>query len=488
MFGDRKRKKELLREAEEATDYRTWREAALALDHLEGKDAFKQQDESRHYDHHLIRDRLDQLRRLRAHDDHKELVFQLRQGLLRNLGNLANPLLYEQSRTGTKWLIDNYVGEVVAALNFITDTELDWFPLPEKLHFLQDTLQSFGRSALLLSGGANFGVFHIGVARALWGSGLLPRVFSGASTGAIIAGMLGTHTDDELPRLFELDDDLRLDAWAPLSPVQAVKTGGLFDQGRLEEVVRHNVGELTFLEAYQRTGRAINISVSASPTDHGAQLCNYLTTPHLLVWSAVMASCALPTAFPPYAMTVRRVDGTTEPYMGGRLWLDGSMRSDLPMRRLGELFNVNHHVVSQANPHIAPFLSEHEARPGVRRLVRDLTLGEAHHRTKQALALLQTAAPLEAAEQALLGLDAVFDQKYRGDITISPDTRLTRYFFLLKNLDRTQARELARAGEVATWKKMSMIRNQTKIGQTLERCVRRTKAALQAVALPAAAG
>lgn len=39
-----------------------------------------------------------------------------------------------------------------------------------------------------------------------------------------------------------------------------------------------------------------------------------------------------------------------------RRWRDGSLESDLPMMQLKELFNVNHFIVSQANPHIAPFL------------------------------------------------------------------------------------------------------------------------------------
>jgi len=39
-----------------------------------------------------------------------------------------------------------------------------------------------------------------------------------------------------------------------------------------------------------------------------------------------------------------------------RRWRDGSLESDLPIKQLKELFNVNHFIVSQANPHIAPLL------------------------------------------------------------------------------------------------------------------------------------
>jgi TAG lipase/steryl ester hydrolase/phospholipase A2/LPA acyltransferase len=49
-------------------------------------------------------------------------------------------------------------------------------------------------------------------------------------------------------------------------------------------------------------------------------------------------------------------DKDMEKGIRNRRWRDGSLESDLPMMLLKELFNVNHFVVSQANPHIAPFL------------------------------------------------------------------------------------------------------------------------------------
>lgn len=33
-------------------------------------------------------------------------------------------------------------------------------------------------------------------------------------------------------------------------------------------------------------------------------------------------------------------------------WEDGSVQADLPMQRLSELFNINHFIVSQVNPHV----------------------------------------------------------------------------------------------------------------------------------------
>jgi len=206
-----------------------------------------------------------------------------------------------------------------------------------------------------------------------------------------------------------------------------------------------------------------------------ARLLNHLTTPHILVRSAVMASCALPGFFPPVVLLTKRLDGEVAPYLGGKRWIDGSMRSDLPMKRLGELYNVNHHVVSQTNPHIAPFLAERESPSELWRTMRDVSLGELHHRTRQVLSVLKTASPFESAAQRLTAVDAIFSQSYKGDITISPPTRLGRYSYIAGNLNRERALALMRDGELATWGRMNMIRNQTKIGQTLERCLRRVQ-------------
>ena len=44
---------------------------------------------------------------------------------------------------------------------------------------------------ILTVGGAALGYYHIGLAKALWNEGLLPRVISGASAGSMIAATLG---------------------------------------------------------------------------------------------------------------------------------------------------------------------------------------------------------------------------------------------------------------------------------------------------------
>jgi Patatin-like phospholipase len=77
----------------------------------------------------------------------------------------------------------------------IVDEEI---PTDAKLAFFNETRHAYGRTALLLSGGAYLGFYHIGVVKALFLEGLLPRVVSGASAGSLVAAMVGTKSDAEL--------------------------------------------------------------------------------------------------------------------------------------------------------------------------------------------------------------------------------------------------------------------------------------------------
>lgn len=45
----------------------------------------------------------------------------------------------------------------------------------------------YGRTAILLSGGAGFGKFHNGIFKALYEVGMFPKIISGTSIGSIVA-------------------------------------------------------------------------------------------------------------------------------------------------------------------------------------------------------------------------------------------------------------------------------------------------------------
>lgn len=68
----------------------------------------------------------------------------------------------------------------------------------ERLAFFRETKQSYGSSALMLSGGATLGLLHTGVIKTLLEQRLMPKVVSGSSAGAIVVAMLGTMLTDTI--------------------------------------------------------------------------------------------------------------------------------------------------------------------------------------------------------------------------------------------------------------------------------------------------
>lgn len=148
-----------------------------------------------------------------------------------------------------------------------------------------------------------------------------------------------------------------LKAWKWRGLLSAMRGEGLMDQDQLRACLRANIGEYTFEEAFQRTGRSVNISVSPVQAHQKARLlCGY-TSPYLLVWSAALASAAVPGIFPPVTLMTKDLEGHAMPYMPRVSFVDGSVVSDLPIERLMHLYDVNFTIVSQTNPHVVPFLS-----------------------------------------------------------------------------------------------------------------------------------
>lgn len=462
------------RAMEQATDYFTWRTHAVDLDAQADMDIWKSNPNSRFYQHQLIQQRLINLRAWRKANDWPQLIYSLREGLHRNLANLANPELYKHTRVGTKYLIDEYITEVTSLLNYLCDHDIPDFPYAEKLMFFRHTGQSFGRSALMLSGGANMGMFHMGVIKALLEQRLLPRVISGSSAGSVVAALVGTRKNSELPALFS-GEGIEFNTWKRLSPREMIKQKSIMDIRQLEHFLRKNLGEVTFEEAFKKTKRIINITVSPVAKNQDARLLNYLTTPHLLVWSAVLASCSVPGLFPSVRLTTKDRLGNERPYMASIRWVDGAIHSDLPAQRLSELYNVNHHIVSQTNPHVLPFISDQSRKEGWRRFLTDLVKSEVQYRSKQVIQLASYGLENGIIKNLLDGAAAIVDQQYYGDVTIHPTVGLHEYLHVLGNVTKEEFKDWVLAGERATWPKIAMIRDQTIIGQTLEDCIIRLK-------------
>jgi TAG lipase/lysophosphatidylethanolamine acyltransferase len=195
---------ELFHQMNNANSFEEWIQAAIQQDRLLDYELWRQNPTSKFYDYELIYDRMHAI--VDAEDDMDILISALRSGLIRNLGNITAPKLFTRAYTGTKVLIERYITNVVLAIDDIVNypvSRATGFTNQAKLDLLHDTRQSFGRSALVLQGGAIFGLCHIGVVKALHLRGLLPRIISGTATGALIAALVGVHTEEELPEFLK---------------------------------------------------------------------------------------------------------------------------------------------------------------------------------------------------------------------------------------------------------------------------------------------
>jgi TAG lipase/steryl ester hydrolase/phospholipase A2/LPA acyltransferase len=462
--------------------YFEWSIHAAKLDALgDGRDQeARWRQETRLYDRRLLEEKAAHLRAVRASGAGvAEQMFAVRADLMRNLGNITNSALHEHFPVVPAPIRD-YIDEVKAQLEQVTRSPA--LPPTDRAAFLKETRHAFGRTALVLSGGGPLGCFHLGVVRALLEHRLLPRVLLGSSVGAVVAAVVATRTDAELAELLADPSALRLDFFSTATAAQALGRalrgggGAAADAEALVARLRPLLGDLTFLEAYASTGRVLNLSVSAADTQEPPRLLNYLTAPHVLVWSAVACSSAFPGLYAPQDLLARTAAGELVRFgadaaaaaggkggAGGRArprrWRDGSLEEELPMRGLSEMFSVNHFIVSQTVPHVVPLLNLK------RRLGTAGQLGEAElkHRCRQAAELLPAWAPRRWLRS--------ISQPWEGDVTIVPPAALAQLRAALAPPAHAALVAAVRQGELSTWAKLSAIQCNCGVEATLDACI-----------------
>ncbi|KAF8863102.1 patatin-domain-containing protein, partial [Acephala macrosclerotiorum] len=471
-----------------------WQDAAKKLDVLEDNEHWKFETQSEEFDAKMIQSRLEQMDSARINCDIKLMLNLVRTSLSRDLGGMENVRLYKHSHIGTKDLIERYIDSALATIRDLV--EKSQYSLPEEMEtkdILEQVVyarQAFGRSALLLSGGATFGMNHIGVLKALFEAHLLPRIISGASAGSIVCAVVCTRTDEEIP------DVLRKFPFGNLAVFEEVDNedgileklrrlltqGAWIDSKHLTKVMQEILGDMTFQEAYNRTRRILNICVSSASVYELPRLLNYITAPNVMIWSAVAASCSVPVLFTAAPLLVKNpITGENTPWNPTpQRWIDGSVDNDLPMTRLAEMFNVNHFIVSQVNPHVVPFLVKDEeaiardansdgAGPGWVYTLTNLAKDEALHR-------MQVLAELGIFPNLVTKCRSVLSQKYSGDITILPEIEYKDFPRILKNPTSDFMVQACLCGERATWPKLSRIRNHCAVELELDAAVQKLRA------------
>jgi TAG lipase/steryl ester hydrolase/phospholipase A2/LPA acyltransferase len=478
----------------QAETYDEWKAAATELDALEGHDPWKDEDDSPEYDAALVAAHLKELDDARMSCDVRRIHFQLRTTLTRDLGGIGALRLYKHSHIGTKKLIERYnesAEKTLAALLDVSAKQGDQSPFTPRqlLDQIKYTRASFGRSALLLSGGGTFGMNHIGVVKCLWDNRLLPRIISGASAGSIVSAVLCSKTDEEIPDVMHQFCHGDLDVFEKLGESEGVlskvvrmfQTGGLFDISHLTRVMRGMLGDMTFQEAYYRTRRILNIPVSTSSHFELPRLLNYITAPNVIIWSAVCTSCSVPLVYKKASLLAK--DPKTREHVSwdpnpDATWIDGSVDNDLPMTRLAEMFNINHFIVSQVNPHVVPFLTKDKelistdaSQPtafseGSGWLNNGLSIarGEIVHR-------MQVLVDMGIMPSAVTKIRSVLSQRYSGDINIFPQILLADFPRVLSNPTPEYMAGCMLAGQRATWPKLSRIQNHLSIELALDAAV-----------------
>ncbi|CCD25316.1 triacylglycerol lipase NDAI_0E04990 [Naumovozyma dairenensis CBS 421] len=468
-----------LLEKQTATSYSDWKNTCLKLDDLTNKNEWKETKESTLYDFKLIENLTTDMKLNRLSKNYSQLLYLIRINWVRNIGNIGNVNLYRHSHIGTKYLIDEYLKESRLSLETLLESDCD-LEDDYLLGILQQTRRNIGRTALVLSGGGTFGLFHIGVLTTLFELDLLPRVISGSSAGAIVASILTTHHKEEIPDLLNhvvenefnifQDDKRKSESENLLIKISRFfKNGTWFNNQHLINTMIDFLGDLTFREAYNRTGKILNITVSPASLFEQPRLLNSLTAPNVLIWSAVCASCSLPGIFPSSPLYEKDLKtGEKKEWSGSSSvkFVDGSVDNDLPISRLSEMFNVDHIIACQVNVHVVPFLKLSVSCVGGE--IED----EFSARLKQNLSkiygfmsneiihLLEMGSEIGLAKNPLTKFRSVLSQQYSGDITILPDLNfLLRINELLSNPTRPFLLREITNGAKATWPKISIIEN-----------------------------
>lgn len=163
-------------------------------------------------------------------------------------------------------------------------------------------------------------------------------------------------------------------------------------------------------------------------------------------------------------------------------WIDGSVDNDLPMTRLAEMFNVNHFIVSQVNPHVVPFLEKEEeivaaeahgtafqSEPHWMSSVASLAKGEVLHR-------LQVLADIGVFPTYVTKLRGMLSQRYSGDINIFPAISYADFPRVLSNPTTEYMLGCLLTGQRATWPKMSRIQNHVAIEIALDNLIQKARA------------
>ena len=153
--------------------------------------------------------------------------------------------------------------------------------------------------------------------------------------------------------------------------------------------------------------------------------------------------------------------------------MDGSVSDDLPTKRLARLYGVNHYIVSQANPAVLPFVTDGHRQRGTLGILTNASRRTAREWLNAGAAIMHKPLSRESAfSRSANMLLSMVNQDYVGDINIMPRNRFYNPLKLLSRLSAEEVVKLVASGERSAWRRMDMIRVQTRISRSLDRIVK----------------
>ena len=479
-FVERLDRRQIEKELSGLETYDQFRKTAEHLGHLCHFENWKNNERpvSCDFDVVQLKARLHDVEKARLSRNPEQMLQLIRTQLSRFNSDIDKGTLFHPFLHGTKKIIEAYTESVCGLFEDVTRLCARYGNDFDRLRLaiqLQEVKNSFGETALLCSGGGTYGMRHIGTIKCLFEAGILPHIITGASAGAIVCAVLGSKTEDQLQQVLETfcHGDLKVFIGDHEPPgwwfriCYVCRNWHLFDAKNLARVMRFHLGDMTFSEAYRLTGRILNITVSSGKPDQSINVLNFETAGNVMLWSAVVASCALPGTYEGCHILMKHPEtGEFELWSDSTAHVDGSIHGDIPFAALRTQFNVNHAVVAQVNPHVVPFVEDKCAEDRRRHptLVAFLDCLK-----EEAAAFIMPFFPR---------FSSIVSQKYSGDITILPKDWVDDLTKVLSNPTPHFMESAKGKGEHATWERMSIIENHTKIEKALGAA---TKAAWEAV-------
>lgn len=482
-----KKRSELVNKLRNSSNYQEYIENSKKLDKYLKLDEWCNEDKYKYYDWRNLKRTINNLRKLRHAKKYEDLMVVLQTCLKSNFAGTENPLMYSHCYYGTKKIIEKYNTEVVKCLDLIITT--DEVNIREKRIFFKIVNKNFGRTCLVLSGGASFCYNHFGVLKALIENDCMPKIISGTSGGGMIAALAATRHNNELLELIKPKLACKINAFDNEPMWKWIKrwwkTGARFDS--VDWARRGQwwtTGSKTFDESYKETGKILNISTVPNDIHSPTILCNYITSPNCCIWSAMLASAAVPGILNPVILMEKTKDDSVRPFSLGSKWKDGSLRTDIPLSTLNMYFNTKFSIVSQVNPHVMLWIFKNRGDIG-KPIIR--SKGKTF-RGGFILSYLENLIKLEIIKWLKLVKEFqlfpnllesdwsnLFLQNFGGTITLFPKIVLSDYMYILSDPTEERLERIIKNGESVTYPKILFIKHRLNIERTIERGLDQSK-------------